>query len=111
MISLGRSGTVFGDRYHDHVLKTPTEVRNAILYVLNNARRHASKHGRAKPRGWIDPCSSARCFYGLSDDPSPLPRARTWLLSGGWMRAGPVSVDDVIGPRPKRRRSSSPHRG
>ena len=63
--ALGRSGRVFTDRYHDRVLKTPREVRNALAYVLNNARKHAAELGRRKPARWIDPCSSARVFFGL----------------------------------------------
>ena len=41
----GRKGKVFADRYHDRVLRTPREVRNALAYVLNNARRHAVRCG------------------------------------------------------------------
>src|SRR5579859_8035974 len=36
----GRHGTVFAERYHAHLLKTPTEVRNAVHYVLYNRRKH-----------------------------------------------------------------------
>ena len=35
-----RKGRVFADRYHLHVLRTPNEARNALVYVLNNARKH-----------------------------------------------------------------------
>lgn len=31
-----RSGSVLADRFHLHVLRTPTEVRNALRYVLLN---------------------------------------------------------------------------
>jgi len=31
-----RRGRVFSDRYHAHILRTPTEVRRALNYVLNN---------------------------------------------------------------------------
>lgn len=37
---LGRTGAVFDDRYHDEVIKTPTQMRHALCYVLQNARRH-----------------------------------------------------------------------
>src|SRR5687768_2740624 len=30
-----RTGKVFADRYHDHVLRSPREVRNAIAYVMH----------------------------------------------------------------------------
>jgi hypothetical protein len=42
-----RAGQVLADRCHVHVLRTPREVRNAIAYVLLNARRHLAKAGRA----------------------------------------------------------------
>ncbi len=51
---MGRTGGLFVDRYHDHVLRTPREVRNALAYVLNNAARHGIHH-----LGGVDPCSSA----------------------------------------------------
>ena len=101
---LGRRGKVFADRYHDRLLRSPGQVRNALAYVLNNYRRHSR---RSLARGWLDPCSSAADFKGWTgktlpvkrrtDDP-PLPRARTWLLRAGWRRAGPFPVDAVPGP-------------
>jgi hypothetical protein len=39
---LARKGRVIADRYHVHVLRTPTEVRNAVHYVLRNAERHGA---------------------------------------------------------------------
>src|SRR5258706_4676784 len=54
-----RIGPVLADRYHVRVLETPREVRNALAYVLLNARRHAAKAGRKLPRELrIDPASS-----------------------------------------------------
>jgi len=50
---LGRRGRVWGDRYHVRALKTPSEVRNALIYVLQNWRKHLPGF-----RGF-DPCSSA----------------------------------------------------
>jgi hypothetical protein len=92
---LGRRGRLFADRYHDRVLKTPREVRSALAYVLNNARRHAAQRGRFYARDWLDLCSSAPEFFGLI---KPwLPRARSWLLGTGWKRAGPVSMCEVPG--------------
>ena len=41
-----RSGPVLADRYHVHVLRTPREVRNALAYVLLNARKHAARAGQ-----------------------------------------------------------------
>src|SRR6185295_6528181 len=41
------SGPVLADRYHLRLLRTPTEVRRALRYVLLNARRHGAKGGAA----------------------------------------------------------------
>ena len=66
---------MFADRYHDHVLRTPTEVRNAVRYVLANAVRHGMRFATG-----VDPFSSA--------DPTSvgLPEPHTWLLTRGWRR-------------------------
>jgi hypothetical protein len=56
-----RSGRVFADRYHCHVLKTPCEVHHALAYVLANAAHH--KIHFAGP----DPCSSGKWFDGWRD--------------------------------------------
>jgi len=93
-----RVGSVFSDRYHAHVLKTPREVRNALNYVLHNAALHGSRLGGP------DPCSSGAWFDGWRHaleltrvaSASPLPRARTWLLRVGWRRRG--SIDPVPPP-------------
>jgi REP element-mobilizing transposase RayT len=93
-----RVGSVFSDRYHSHVLKTPREVRNALNYVLHNAARHGSRLGGP------DPCSSGVWFDGWQHglgltrvtSVSPLPRALTWLLRVGWRRHG--CIDPVPPP-------------
>jgi hypothetical protein len=38
---LGRSGPVFADRHHAHVLESRREVANAVRYVTGNYRHHA----------------------------------------------------------------------
>src|SRR5205814_10123840 len=88
-----RRGRVFGDRYHAHDLKTPREVRHALCYVLQNARKHAAQARVFMPTNWIDPYSSARAFDGWRRRPSP-PSAQeerppvhaptAWLLREGW---------------------------
>ncbi len=35
-----RTGKVFIDRYHLHILRTPIEVKNALKYVFKNAAKH-----------------------------------------------------------------------
>ena len=41
--ALGRTGRVLADRYHLRILTCPRQVRNALAYVLLDARRHAAK--------------------------------------------------------------------
>jgi putative transposase len=41
----GRRGPVVAGRSHARELTTPTEVRNALHYVLSNARHHAAQRG------------------------------------------------------------------
>jgi len=54
-----RRGVVFAHRYHAHVLRTPTEVRYGLGYVLGNHAIHARRQGRAVS-AWVDPyCSDA----------------------------------------------------
>lgn len=107
---VGRKGRVFADRYHAHYLRTPREVRAALVYVLQNGVKHAP-HGdliTRSARSWVDPFSSsayfdgwqARCrrFVPVRDAPAhPLHRDQrdlpvvppsVWLLRIGWRRAG-----------------------
>ena len=91
----GRRGSVWADRYHARLLRTPREVRNALVYVLNNFMKHVRG-----ARG-LDPYSSARWFDGWrSPTPRPhgslhLPRARTWLGRRGWRLRGLIDIDEV----------------
>ena len=48
---MGRRGKVLDDRYHGHILRTPTEVRRARLYLLHNAAQHYGRRG-------VDPFAS-----------------------------------------------------
>jgi hypothetical protein len=57
----GRRGAVFLGRYDLVVLKTPTQVRNALACVLTNEARHAKIDG---PGVILDPFSSALLFSG-----------------------------------------------
>jgi hypothetical protein len=98
--ALGRSGRVWGDRYHVRALRSPREVRNALVYVLMNFRKHL----RTRTPG-IDECSSAPWFEGFrSRTGAPLPpqqRARpptslprTWLATTGWRRRGLIALHE-----------------
>ena len=104
-----RRGSVLADRYHRHTLRTPREVRNAVAYVLLNARRHLAKLGRRPPAvAGIDDASSGRWFTGWSlrlqpessflDPPSVAP-PRTWLLRLGWRRHGRIDPAEIPGTR------------
>jgi len=96
-----RHGRVFADRFHEHLLRMPREARNALAYVLNNARRH----GVRVPRGIPDPLSSGRFFDGWCDFTAvripglflPIAAARTWLLTVGWRKHGSIPVGQVPG--------------
>jgi len=104
--ALQRRGPVLADRYHLPVLRSPRQVRNALAYVLLNARRHlAKRRGRSAVRGdTLDPASSGRCFDGWvgrrtvppGDPPSVAP-PHTWILRVGWRRHGLISPAEVPG--------------
>jgi REP element-mobilizing transposase RayT len=91
----GRRGKVFPDRYHDEVISTPTQARNALRYVLQNGKKHG-----AVPRASIDLCSSAPVFDGWKGRPSipatpvvaAVAPASTWLLATGWRRHGLLDI-------------------
>ncbi len=97
-----RAGAIFRERYHEHVFKTPREVRNGLVYVLNNAR----KHGIALARYAVDAFSSARWFDGwlmpavfgpgepAGNEPAVSP-PRTWLQRIGWRRHGLIHPSEV----------------
>jgi REP element-mobilizing transposase RayT len=107
----GRTGKLFAGRYHARVLRTPLEVRNALRYVLLNARHHAADRGEKLARNWVDPFSSAPWFDGwkepikndadwlvrLRKRPRPTALPRTWLLATGWRRHGLLAFDEVPG--------------
>jgi hypothetical protein len=99
---LGRRGAVWGDRYHARDLTTPRAVRNALVYVLQNYRKHAHDRGQR-----FDPCSSAPWFTGWkyrlqTAMSAPVVTARTWLARWGWRRQGLLDADEE--PRPHQRR-------
>jgi REP element-mobilizing transposase RayT len=75
--ALERRGKVFADRYHAHVLRSPTETANAIAYVLGNAHIHAARRGHPIRPDAIDPLSSAANRQLVAEP-------HTWLLRIGW---------------------------
>lgn len=101
-----RTGPVLADRYHVRVLRTPREVRNALAYVLLNARRHAAVARRAFSRAFaVDPASSGRWFDGwagihptvMARGSPSVSRPRSWLLTEGWRHWGLLDPDEIPG--------------
>jgi REP element-mobilizing transposase RayT len=133
---LSRRGPLWADRWYGRALTSPREVRDAIVYVLANFRKHARRASRAG----IDPYSSSAWFDGFrewrveSGVPPPLAEPargvlseagrvedapvtcadfapRTWLATVGWRRLGLVGIAEA--PRadaraPKQRGAASP---
>ncbi len=103
---LHRRGPLWSCRYHARALTTPREVRNALVYVIFNHRKHVPA-----ARGW-DTCSSAPRLEGWETPPSPFAdsesppvrRPETWLARTGWKRLGLIRLSE--GPKAKR----APHR-
>jgi putative transposase len=98
-----RTGSVFEDRYHFVIIKTPKQCRAALCYVLQNARRHGLRLDPAF--NGIDPFSSAWWFDGWKDsgwreglnppDMRTVVEPETWMLRVGWRRHGLIGVDEV----------------
>jgi putative transposase len=97
---LFRRGSFWADRWHGRALASPREVRNALVYVLQNHRKHT--HRRAQRSSNLDAFSSAQWFNGFT---TPLPHAfhcvgpppmppKTWLLRIGWQRRGRIRFSE-----------------
>jgi len=95
---LGRRGRVWSDRFHARALRTPREVRNALVYVLHNWKKHVPG-----ARG-LDWRSSAIWFQGWRvpiqsmKGRAPVVAPRTWLAAIGWRRLGLLHPDDRPAP-------------
>lgn len=85
-------GRRFADRYHEHVLSNPSEVRNALRYVLANRASHRARRGLPVDHAGVDPFSSR--VVPLVAPP------RSWLLRIGWVGAVPPrgAGADASGP-------------
>jgi len=96
---LKRTGRFWKERYHRHDLRTPTETRNVLRYVLLNVQKH---HRIAIDRAFADPQSSAASFDGFSRPPRLVEngqpwafvKPRTWLLGVGWRRYGLIDPSE-----------------
>lgn len=76
---MSRRGRVLADRFHAHVLRTPREARNAIVYVRHNRAKHLAQIGKAVTKRYIDEYSSLARVVAL-------PAATLWLVK---QAAGP----------------------
>ena len=111
----GRRGRVLATRFHHVVKRTPTEVRNALAYVLLNARKHFRERRGYRPPVALDAASSGRWFDGWSTSPPAFGRfadvdrarevaaPRTWLLGTGWQLVGLIDPAQVPGFTKRRR--------
>ena len=112
---LGRKGKVIEDRYHLEVLRSPTQVRNAVRYVLRNGEKHgvhaALRHG--DPRPCPDPMTSAAWFgYWQEGELNVLATqsaativrpAQCYLLGEGLRRLGRLSLCAAAPARDEKR--------
>ncbi|MCY2960678.1 MAG: transposase, partial [Planctomycetota bacterium] len=94
-----RRGKVLCDRYHARILRTPRDVRTALVYVLQNARKHG-----ARLIG-VDACSSGPWFDGWKGrapkGARPISVARSWLLTTGWRRRGLLGTREAPAMPPR----------
>jgi REP element-mobilizing transposase RayT len=79
-------GSFWADRFHSRELTSPRAVRNAIVYVLMNVKKHLRRWGDSG----IDPCSSAPWFFSKDTRGSPVKPSATWLGATGWLRHGVI---------------------
>ena len=99
---LFRRGRFWADRWHGNALTAPRQVRNALVYVLQNRKKHVFSEPRARISA-VDQLSSARWFDGFADPIPTAPRhqeppsvisPKTWLLRVGWRRHGLIRTSE-----------------
>jgi len=105
----GRRGQVFSERYHAEYLLSLRQTRNALVYVIQNAKRHALEMLSLGPeclhRSWVDPLSSAAYFDGWRpechrwipppDSEPPVMPPQFWPLKTGWKRLGLIHTAEI----------------
>ena len=108
-----RSGTFWRGRYHRRDLTTPRQVRNAIVYVTMNFRKHEAHdetafvvldarssaawlegwHARAGP--WLEALRHAPLVREVPPDRPPVTPSSTWLGGTGWKRRGLIAPNEM----------------
>jgi len=97
-----RRGPLWSGRWHGRALTSPRQVRNAIVYVLANFRKHA----RRALRPGLDPYSSAAGFDGfrewspVSGTPPPFAVDAAWGLTGWRRDTGQACANRVAATEP-----------
>lgn len=109
-----RRGSLWRDRYHRRDLTSPRQVRNALVYVLMNFRKHGvsdvvrsfsaldSRSSAIWFAGWIaragpalDTLRQSPFISELARGQCPVRRPTTWLLHTGWRRHGLVQPHEA----------------
>jgi hypothetical protein len=101
-----RRGKVWADRYHARPLRTPREVRAALVYVLHNWKKTVRGAQNLDPCAtgcWFDGWRGPRPRWSLPPpgESPPVRAARTWLLATGWRRHGLVEFEERPRPAPR----------
>ncbi|HEY8079576.1 MAG TPA: transposase [Labilithrix sp.] len=124
--ALGRRLPFWNGRYHREDLRSPREVRNRLVYVLMNFRKHRADEA-GTPTRILDPFSSAlwldgwapragpwvaalrrsSLFDGIEREDIPVRRPTKWLLTTGWKRHGLLLPTEA----PRSARTASPSGG
>jgi REP element-mobilizing transposase RayT len=117
-----RRGSLFRDRHHRAELESPTKMRNALVYVLFNDRKHHAQNGGGisdEMLSELDDRSSAAWLNGwderarpppetiarlkardgdIEDLGPPLVEPQTWLAQCGWRvrgRGGAIKLHEL----------------
>jgi REP element-mobilizing transposase RayT len=97
-----RRGTVFPDRFHQEIIKTPRQARHALAYVINNWRKHREDQSPLTRKWNVDAFSTGPLFAGWAEregepllwrwrdtyQPLVVYLPGTWLLQKGWRERG-----------------------
>ena len=101
-----RMGRVFVDRYHSVILRTARQVRNTLLYVLQNIRKHTGARvsaidtyssgwwlNDAAGWGWGRSLRVGELMHRPDWSTSPIAGPISRMLSFAWRRYGRLPLD------------------